>query len=595
MQNPEPRAQYLNIVLRQIDRTSLRIPRFQRHFVWGESNIIELLESIRKGYPIGSVLTWRVESSDNYFSGYREGPFPPADSSLSSFEVVLDGAQRLSTLYGTLRNPDDNPVYRVFFDLRVEQFIHASSVRRIEPWLVPMSALFESRPFLRVQSDLSQLEDAEALLSRVLDLYSTFQDYQVPIITLSNAVLEDVVEVFRRVNSSGTPLSSVDFVRALTWRSSFDLEETFEDLRERYVGSPLEGITEEFLIRCLAITAELSLDSREVIQLRELSNRPEGLQAEVAAMELALDRLAAFLVPLQISRMTEVPYEVQRLILFGIMLYIPDADASGLQNWLWTSTFAEEHQSKPESYVTRLIKDIRAGQVTNALEVRKSIDPGVFADRVRRAGSAITVGFDLILRQSEARSLISGEVLSTSNDLHALLYSRAELEDGDSHIPNARILSNLVALSPKDAVRWKRLRPSHSLEELKAICEDETGQSADIWASQGFVRPLHWAPFRVLNDRSFELLARMLPSQFVSLTGARTERVDDASTQAIQTFGPYFRLVGGPRHGELASSLPPAYAVVGTETFDRPDPARNDIVYEETRFVANWSGDELVS
>lgn len=517
MQNPEPRAQYLNIVLRQIGRTSLRIPRFQRHFVWGESNIIELLESIRKGYPIGSILTWRVEASDNYFSGYREGPFPAADPDLSSFEVVLDGAQRLSTLYGALRNPDSNPVYQVFFDVRLEQFIHGSSVRETGPWLVPMSSLFDSRPFLRVQSDLAELDDGEALLSSVLDLYSTFQDYQVPIITLSNAILEDVVEVFRRVNSSGTPLSSVDFVRALTWRSSFDLEETFEELTERYEGTPLEGITEEFLIRCLAIAAELSLDSREVIQLRDLSNRPRGLQAEVDAMDRALDALSRFLAPLQISRMSDVPYEVQRLLLFGIMLYAPDTDPLRLQNWLWESTFAEEHQSKPESYVSRLIKEIRTGDVSNALDVRKSIDTFVFADRVRRAGSAITVGFDLILRRSGARSLLSGELLSTSNDVHGLLFTRSELEAGGEKFPNARILANLVALSPADAVRWRTLRASHTLEQLIEICEAETGQAAEIWASQGFVQPVFWAPFRVLNDRSFELIQRTLPEKFEAI------------------------------------------------------------------------------
>ena len=523
MQNPETRAQYLNIVMRQIGRTSLRIPRFQRHFVWGESNVIELLESIRKGYPIGSVLTWRVDASDNYFSGYREGPFPSADPELNSFEVVLDGAQRLSTLYGTLRNPDDNPVYRVFFDVRLEQFVHGSSVRETGPWLVPMSALFESRPFLRVQSDLSELADGEVLLSRVLDLYSTFQDYQVPIITLSNAVLEDVVEVFRRVNSSGTPLSSVDFVRALTWRSSFDLEETFAELTDRYEGSPLEGVTEEFLIRCLAITAELSLDSREVIQLRELSNRPAGLQAEVEAMERALDALATFLGPLQISRLSDVPYEVQRLLLFGIMLYQPSADPLRLQDWLWSSTFAEEHQSKPESYVSRLIKEIRSDDLSNALDIRKSIDPVVFTERVRRAGSAITIGFDLILRRSGARSLLSGELLPITHDQHGLLYSRSDLETGGARVVNARILANLVALTPEDAARWRELRLTHSPEDLMMVCERETGEAAEIWESQGLVQPLFWAPMRALNDRSYELIQRTLPGQFEPLRRASNQ------------------------------------------------------------------------
>ena len=75
MENPEPRSQYLNAVLRQIERTAFRIPRFQREFVWGQRDILDLLESIENGYPIGSILTWRVEGSDDYFSGFRTSPF----------------------------------------------------------------------------------------------------------------------------------------------------------------------------------------------------------------------------------------------------------------------------------------------------------------------------------------------------------------------------------------------------------------------------------------------------------------------------------------------------------------------------------------
>src|SRR3954454_6809178 len=105
MENPEPRAQYLNVVLRQIDKTALRIPRFQRHFVWGERDVLDLLGSIENGYPIGSILTWRVDRDSNYFSGFRADPFPRVGNAddVGSFEVILDGVQRLSSLYGCLR------------------------------------------------------------------------------------------------------------------------------------------------------------------------------------------------------------------------------------------------------------------------------------------------------------------------------------------------------------------------------------------------------------------------------------------------------------------------------------------------------------
>lgn len=513
MENPEPRAQYLNIVLRQIDRTALRIPRFQRHFVWGESDVIELLGSIRKGYPIGSILTWRIEAADDYFSGFREDTFPSAHEHLNTFEVILDGAQRLSSLYGCLRNPAANPVYDMYYDLRSQDFVHASSLRGTETSHVPMSALFNSRRFLQVQKDVAELPDGDTLLPQVLDLYTTFQDYQIPIIALSNAKLEDVVEVFRRVNSSGTPLSSVDFVRALTWQSSFDLEETFDALADRYEGTSMEGLTEEFLIRCLAITAGLSLDTRDVLQLEKLSTETGGLRAEIQAMEGALDRMMTFLDHSGIANMAEVPYEVQRLLLFSIMHFETSTNFAALESWLWRSTFAEEHQSKPESYTSRLIRDLRSGLVSSALQVRKPVDPDLLATRQRRAGSAVTIGFNLLLRKNGARSLLSGEIITSADGHgHGLLYSRSELQaDTDDHVQNAMLLANLIFLSDDDAARWRKLRETHSVQEIFEICRSEQTDASSIWASQGLVEPLADSPYAVLRSRSSALLSTVVP------------------------------------------------------------------------------------
>ena len=513
MDNPEPRAQYLNVVLRQISRTTLRIPRFQRHFVWTERDVIELLGSIYRGYPIGSILTWRVEASDDYFSGFREDPFPKADSSLQTFEVVLDGAQRLSTLFGCLRNADADQAYAVVFDTKSKSFLHLSDAG-VEPWHIPMASLFDSRRFLEVQAGIALLDESNELLPRALELYSTFQDYQIPIIAISNAVLEDVVEVFRRVNSSGTPLSSVDFVRALTWQSNFDLEETFDALVERFQGTPLEGFTEDFLVRCLSIASGLSLDSRDVGQLKELSARQGGLSNELASMEQALEELSRFLERLKVRGMREVPYEVQRLLLFAMMLYGINVDPDALEAWFWQSTFAEEHQSKPESYTTRLVRSLREGDARPALEIRKPVEPDLLASRGRRAGSAVATGFDLLLRRMGSRSLLSGAEVPVRDGLHGYLFSRDELvpagPDG-VRVASGGPLANLVLLNPADASEWRLARKSHSLSELFEICQARTGQAEVVWASQGLDIPLTSSPIELLRARSARLLSQVVP------------------------------------------------------------------------------------
>lgn len=512
MENPEPRAQYLNVVLRQIERTSLRIPRFQRHFVWGERDVLDLLGSIENGYPIGSILTWRVDAASGYFSGFRQDPFPPADTSVPNFEVILDGAQRLSSLYGCLRHPSTNPVYKVYYDARDASFVHARDVHQPRAWHVPMDTLFDSRRFLSVQAEMAADPEGDTYLQRALSLYETFQDYQIPIIALASAVLEDVVEVFRRVNSSGTPLSPVDFVRALTWRSSFDLEETFAEFAERYQGTPLEGLTEDFLIKCLAIAAGLSLDARDILQLKDMATRPEALSEEVEAMQRGLDRMAAFLERFDIAGMQEVPYEVQRLLLFAMMHFQNTVDELAIEAWLWRSTFAEEHQSKPESYVSRLVRAMQAGHAEEALDVRKPIDSSLFATRVRRAGSAVATGFDLVLRRTAARSLLSGDPATGADALHGTLFGRGELSADPVAPGSTQVLGNLVLLTRDDASEWKILRERKSLTELYGECQDRTGEAEAIWKSQALDGDdLEADPGEVLMRRSTSLIDAVLP------------------------------------------------------------------------------------
>ena len=178
------------------------------------------------------------------------------------------------------------------------------------------------------------------------------------------------------------------------------------EFAERYRGTPLKGLTDDFLIKCLAITSGLSLDARDVVRLKALADREEALTSEVDAMREALDKMSLALEGLQVHGIGEVPYEVQRLILFGIMHLGLRVESQRIEDWFWHSTFAEEHQSRPDSYTSRLIRELRIGDVEPALAVRRPVDPYLLAFRQRRAGTAATAGFTLLLRRLGARSLL---------------------------------------------------------------------------------------------------------------------------------------------------------------------------------------------
>src|SRR3954462_7856987 len=105
MTAPKPEVVYLPAIFRSIRSGETRAPAFQRGFVWKPPQIFELLESVYKSYPIGSLLLWQVDQSimRTDLSGSVPFPHPPVTGLV---DFVLDGMQRISTLYGAFHSPE---------------------------------------------------------------------------------------------------------------------------------------------------------------------------------------------------------------------------------------------------------------------------------------------------------------------------------------------------------------------------------------------------------------------------------------------------------------------------------------------------------
>src|SRR5882757_4534370 len=132
----DPTVLYLHQLLEELAKGYLQIPQFQRDFVWTDEQRLELLQSVRSGIPIGSILVWRTGITV-LKTVHRIGPHDlpePVPSPTSARSYLLDGLQRMSTLFGCLRPlaPGGSPFveaedgrqtsWLVGFDLITEQF-----------------------------------------------------------------------------------------------------------------------------------------------------------------------------------------------------------------------------------------------------------------------------------------------------------------------------------------------------------------------------------------------------------------------------------------------------------------------------------------
>src|SRR6266498_2515246 len=144
----KPEVMLIEDVLGEVASGRLRVPRFQRPFVWRPEQMADLFDSIDRGFPIGSLLVW--ETDEELASLDTVGGLPVPTRRDGNLAYVLDGHQRLSTLFGTLRRPADSPrgaqqadwIWWVYRELgakdRPNPFVHWKYDRRPPRYLSPM-------------------------------------------------------------------------------------------------------------------------------------------------------------------------------------------------------------------------------------------------------------------------------------------------------------------------------------------------------------------------------------------------------------------------------------------------------------------------
>lgn len=211
--------QFLPAILRRIENGEIRVPAFQRGFVWNTRQIKELLRSIYNGYPIGNILLW--ETNDRSLGAKLDTSIPfPSSRVHYPTTYILDGVQRLSTLYGVLidRNPEQEFKFAVVFDLKNEVFKHTRSTT-LKPQFIRLSVLFSPKLYIAAQQSLLEQKDSDLLIERSLHLYNVFQQYLIPVVTIRDRSIFEVVEIFEKLNTQGTRLKRSDLKRALPWKT----------------------------------------------------------------------------------------------------------------------------------------------------------------------------------------------------------------------------------------------------------------------------------------------------------------------------------------------------------------------------------------
>ena len=94
----------LKALLNDVQSGKIQLPDFQRGWVWDEDRIKGLLASISRGFPVGAVMTLAAGGDIRFRTRLVEGVSENGITSPDRF--LLDGQQRLTSLYQALLHPD---------------------------------------------------------------------------------------------------------------------------------------------------------------------------------------------------------------------------------------------------------------------------------------------------------------------------------------------------------------------------------------------------------------------------------------------------------------------------------------------------------
>src|SRR3954471_22337350 len=89
----------LESLLRQCAEGKIQLPDFQRSWVWAEDRVLSLIASISSAFPIGALMTLEAKPGSSIFARRPVQGAPVATNAVTPEELLLDGQQRMTSLY----------------------------------------------------------------------------------------------------------------------------------------------------------------------------------------------------------------------------------------------------------------------------------------------------------------------------------------------------------------------------------------------------------------------------------------------------------------------------------------------------------------
>ncbi len=545
--DPTPSVERISQLAGRVLTGDILLPRFQRDFVWPREKVLGLLDSIARNYPIGSVLLWQSRqelASERTIAGLEIAATKPD----YPVNYLLDGQQRLSTVCGALywQGDDPNSLWNIAYDLNSRTFMHRHT--RDDPPLsqVPMRYLADPATFFKRTTAL----DDQRLRDRAEALFNRVQNYMIAAVTLADMSIDDIAPIFERINSTGTPLTIVDLMRAATWSPQFDLRDSIDELLKGLSTRDFDGIDRKTVLRAVSAAAGYGFAVDDIDRLRHKS--PKELQTILKDVDEAARRAVDFLTAhIKAPRPQALPYANQFAVLTEIFRRITAANPEqfrATEQWFWRSTLSGYFggwNTGQMAHDWRSIEKFAAGSAVK-IDVPAALPrDDIWRVTQFRSNSAVSKMLGLLLSYQDPVDLLTGQKidarrsLSWSNDkeFHHF-FPREFLKRKGVPLSQANAVGNIVLLTSASNIAISNSSPSDYLA-------------------------------RIIDDVGYETFLARAASSLIPETAIQSALADDFDSflvrRSIELHRVALELVGEPDEATLAEVGPAPDEVTVTD------------------------------
>lgn len=458
----------LTELMKEVDSGAAQLPDFQRGWVWDDGRIRALILSVIHNFPVGAAMFLEYGNESIHFK-HKPIEGSPADPQTKPDELILDGQQRLTSLYNALYSK--NPVHtRTDKGKEIDRYYYLDIEKVLDPKAdddevvisVPATRQITSDFGRKVELDLStqELEFDQKMfpLNLILntadeqdwqnkyyahcnyngDIIKQFtellskvimptQQYQMPVIRLDKTTPKEAVcQVFENVNTGGVSLTVFELVTAIFAMDDFPLRKDWEERKEKYFSDDLlSNITATDFLTALTLLSAFKAGGTVSCKKKDVLALP------LSQYKLYADSLCAgfqsaekLLKEERIFASRDLPYSTQLIPLSAICTVLLAGNKihtttvkNMVKQWYWCGVFGELYGSANETrYANDIVQVIK--WITEEGDLPKTVTDFYFNPMrllsLQSRQSAAYKGVMALILKNHARDFISGAEMDFS-------------------------------------------------------------------------------------------------------------------------------------------------------------------------------------